>query len=796
MKQTFISFITAILFVLFAGTTTIAQQSIGISGVVRDSIAALAGATVELSNANTRSQAVSDSAGHFRFTGIGSGNYNLQVKMIGYKAFVKQDLLISSGHDSIMVLLEADPAMLDQVVVKSQARYIEMKSGTTVINLSQSPLAATDNLYDAIKRAPGVTTLQDLQYMGKTVTVTIDGRPLRLSGSELETYLSSLPASQAEKIELISRPSARYEAGSNAIINIKLAKNKNYGTNGRLRAGMGIAHYARLNAGASVNYRNARINLYGSYDVNSSQTRSFNTADRILTGKQTLHDAQQWKDRPVSHQFTAGLDYSFRNKSSAGLLVKGLVSDKNRTGYFNTSRYLNGESADSSAIQQQATHISLVLPSVTLFYNMKLGKTGQLALSADQLWYKKTGGYNYHTAYLNAAGQQLSPAAGLRSQWPGEKSIRTFSADYQWKSGQLSWETGIRGILSHSNNKATWYVEENGDWKTDDQRSNNFIYDENIGAVYLTARRAWKKIELSAGLRYEQTQATGYSIQLDQKDKRNYGSLFPQADLSYAITDDQQFSVSYSRKIERFGFDLVNPFRIYQGAYAYSQGNPQLRPSFSNNIEAGWSKGNQWMASVSYSRFTQVLAEVYRLDRSSIMVSSYENVAAATQWMANLSHVRFFMQRKLQSVFSLGGLYAAYHAPAGSNLNKSIAAAFISSNNVYKISPSWKMELNGSYYSPLQFGVYRFKEQFEMNAGVSHTLLKKNGTLSFSISDIFNTNKRRYTLHSYDVYALYRNNPETRVFKLSFSWAFGNKQVKAAKNRRAAIDDMKQRIDQ
>lgn len=795
MKQTFIALIAAMLFVHFTGTAANAQQSFTISGIVRDSINVLAGATVELSNAATHKQVVCDSAGHFSFGGIGAGNYRLQVKMVGYKLFIQENLLPATAG-FVTVILETDPAMLGQVVVQSQARYIEMKSGTTVVNLSQSPLAATDNLYDAVKRAPGVTSLQSLQYMGKTVTVAIDGRPLRLSGAELEAYLSAMPASQAEKIELISHPSARYEAGSNAIINIKMARNKNYGTNGRLRAGMGVAHYARLNAGASLNYRNARLNLYGSYDINSSKTRSYNTAHRKLSGNETLQESQHWKDRPVSQQFTAGLDYTVNSKSNAGLLIKGLFSDKKRTGNITSSRYFQEISADSSAWQQQAIQTSLTLPSITVFYNTKLGKTGQLALSADQLWYKKGGGYDYRTAYLNVQGELLSPAAGQRSEWPGEKSISTFSADYQWTAGKINWESGLRGILSHSNNKANWYVQENGGWKTDVQRTNNFIYDENIGAAYLTARLAWKKIELSAGLRYEQTWATGYSVQLHQKDRRNYGSLFPQADMSYAITDDQQLSFSYSRKIERFGFDLVNPFRIYQGAYAYSQGNPRLRPGFSNNFEAGWSKGNQWMASVSYSRFTQVLAEVYRLEPGSIMVSSYENVAAATQWMGNLSHIRFFMQQKLQSIFSLGGLYAAYHAPAGSNLNKSIAAAFLSSNNVYKISSSWKMELNGSYYSPLQFGVYRFREQFEMNAGISHTLLKKNGTISFSVSDIFNTNKRRYTLHSYDVYASYRNNPETRVFKLSFSWAFGNKQVKAAKNRKAAIDEMKQRIDQ
>jgi len=796
MKQSFITLITTILFALLTGAVAKAQQSFDLTGIVRDSMTTLGGATVELSNTTTRFQAVSDSTGLFRLAGIGAGSYRLQVKMIGYKLYVQQNLLLPSTAGSVTVVLETDPAMLGQVLVKSQPRYIEMKSGTTVINLSQSPLAATDNLYDAVKRAPGVTSLQGLQYMGKTVMVTIDGRPLRLSGTELETYLSSLPASQAEKIELISRPSARYEAGSNAVINIKMAKNKNFGTNGRLRAGLGMARYARLNAGASVNYRNARLNLYGSYDINSSETRSHNTSSRILPGREMLQETQQWNDRPVSHQFTTGLDYTLNSKSSIGLLVKGLFSDKNRTGHINSFRSVNGASADSSAWQQQATQTGLTLPSVTVFYNTRIAKTGQLSLSADQLWYKKTGGYHYQTSYLDAYGEPLSPAAGMRSQWPGEKSISTFSADYQWASGNLKWETGLRGILSHSNNKANWFVEENGNWKADAQRTNNFIYDENISAAYLTARHAWKKIELSAGLRFEQTWATGYSIQLDQKDKRNYGSLFPQASIDYTLTDDQQLSLSYSRKIERFGFDLVNPFRVYQGAYAYSQGNPQLRPSFSHNIEGSWSKDNQWMASLSYSRFTQVLAEVYRLEPGSVAVSSYENVAAATQWMANLSHVHFFMQQKLQSVLSLGGLYAAYHAPAGSNLNKTIAAVFVSNNNVYKVSPSWKMELNGSYYSPLQFGAYRFKGQFEMNAGISHTLLKKNGTLTFSVSDLFNTNKRRYTLHSYDIYATYRNNPETRVFKLSFSWAFGNKQVKAAKNRRAAIDEMKQRISQ
>jgi len=401
------------------------------------------------------------------------------------------------------------------------------------------------------------------------------------------------------------------------------------------------------------------------------------------------------------------------------------------------------------------------------------------------------------TRYYDGKEQEVRAPWLLRDHSPARNSIWSFSADYAFTAKGTKVEAGIKTVFTTTDNKAHWESRDTGKWLNDEGKSNYFIYKENINAAYLSLSRSIKKFEGQVGLRAEQTNAEGNSVTLDRIDKKSYFSLFPSLDITFNASDKQQFTLSYRRKIERFGLDIVNPFIVYQSQYTYSQGNPAIQPSFSNNFEADWIFNGEWSTAVSYSHYTSVLADVFKKDATgTALISTYDNVASANEVDLTISHTKALFNGKLTLNNTAGGLYARYKAPAGSQLDKGGFAGYLMSNPVWAMGKSWKAEMSLSVNSSMKLGAYSYKPLFNMDLGVSKNILDNKGTLSFNITDILNSYKARYTIGSFDTRSITRSEPETRFVKLAFTYRFGNKNVKAAPSRPSGIEDVQRRMGQ
>lgn len=676
---------------------------------------------------------------------------------------------------------------LKEVTVTAMPPFIVQKTGKIVLNVAQSPLAAGSNVYDIILRAPGVTDQQGLQFRGRPVVVYVNDRPVRLSGEELQAWLSAMPAGTVEKVEVIADPSARYEAAGNTMINIILAKSKDFGTSATVTAGLGAGRYLRYNGGLSLNYRSNKLNVYGSYDRMHMKSLHYNHIRRYF-GATVITEEQRIKDGADNNTFKAGLDYYINAGSSIGVLIRGVGSNRGKDIHVNST---------SSSVDTHNSS-SLFTPAVNLYYRQKLGsKGGELTWNADYFSYARASKDDFVTRYFDEKGQPAGAPYLLRDDSPASNRVWSASADYSVAARSIQLEAGLKMIATKTDNNALWEMFRNESWENDETRSNHFIYRENIYAAYASATRSIRKIGLRLGLRMEHTAAEGRSLTIGQVNRKHYTNLFPNLNVTFNQSDKQQFSISYRRKIERFGFGIVNPFIVYQSRYAAYQGNPEIRPSFSHNFEAAWAYNNEWMASFSYSRYTDALAEVYRKNSTGdVMISTYENVAGASQLGLNLTHTKSLFNNKLVTSNTFGGLHAQYRTPDSTGLNSASYTAFLSSNNMLMLAKHWKTELNASFYSPMRFGAYHFRSQFAMSIGVSRSLFNKNGTLSLSVTDILNTNKRRYDVSSYNAQSFNRSNPETRLLKLAFTYRFGNRQVKAAKNRKTGIEEVQRRMEE
>lgn len=714
-------------------------------------------------------------------------------------ALLLQALPHLSSAQTTADTLNAKPNALSSVTVTANKPYLEQKGDKLTIQVAQSPMAAGDNIYEVIKRAPGVIEANGLQFRGKKVAVYINGTPSRLSGDELQTYLASLPAGSVEKLEMLSAPSARYEANGAAVINLILAKSKSLGTNGIITAGGGMGIHARYNGGINLNHRTARMNMYGSYDVMHTNLSSNTQASRFLQAGNAINETISSLDHTTSHTMKAGIDYTLSPRSSAGILVRGtlLSKEKNVSNQSLRHHYANTTpETDSASLLSNQNNSRLFTPAINIYYKLKTSHTATLTINGDYYQYRRTRNDNYDTRYVTGHQQEYNLPLILRNQSAPQNQISSLAADYIFTHGKTQYEAGAKAVFTSTDNNLIRETRQNGNWQNDTTRSNRFLFRENIYAAYFSGARSFGKVDIQAGLRMEHTTTTGHSVTLNQENKRHYINLFPSLSIAFAASATQQLGFTYNRKIERFSFNTVNPFTTYVGPYTREQGNPHILPTYSHNFGLTWSNGSEWMASLSYGHYKDVQVDVFRKSNTEdAMVTTADNAEGAGQWDMVISHSKKLFHNRWQSTSSFYVMHAQYYASVASGLSSAAFAGSFSSSQVYTLSSSCKAEVSASYTSPLAFGAYHIHSVFTVGAGISQQLWNKKGTLTLNITDLFNSNRSRYTTRSYQVGSIVYHKPESRIVKLTFTWRFGNQQLKAAAGRKTGIDEAKRRME-
>src|SRR5688572_12399537 len=289
MRSIFLSLLTA---------TTFFAQAQKISGIAKDENGSpLIGATISLHKASDSAVlklAVSKENGAYTFSGINEGKYKVSASNVGYKTVFSETFTITSSDVTVLELrLSKIATSLSNVTVTSTKPMVEVKADKTILNVEGTINAVGSNALELLRKSPGVSLDKDdgISLAGKNgVQVYIDGRVTPLSGTDLAIYLKTLQSSQIESIELITNPSAKYDAAGNAgIINIRLKKNKALGTNGSVNAGWNVGTYAKYNGGASLNYRNKKTNLFSNYSFNYGPSlQSININRTVLEDRKSV----------------------------------------------------------------------------------------------------------------------------------------------------------------------------------------------------------------------------------------------------------------------------------------------------------------------------------------------------------------------------------------------------------------------------------------------------------------------------------------------------------------------------
>ncbi|MDQ6812254.1 MAG: TonB-dependent receptor [Bacteroidota bacterium] len=799
----------SILFFLFVSIHTYSQKITG--QILDDTGNPLPGATVVLykkGDTAFNKTTLTGNAGVYTFNKIAKGDYLLKITNIGFSNYNSGSIVCDGKEVKTIgsIKLIKNATALKNVVVTTIKPAIEVKADKIVFNVENNITAAGLDGIDLLRRAPGVMIDEDdnISLAGKSgLQIYIDGRPSPLSGKDLTTFLRSLRSTTIEAIEIVNNPSAKYDAaGTGGIINIRLKKNKITGTNGTVNAEYQQGVFAKYNTGFSLNHRNDRINLYSNYSLNKSITLF--ALDVYRNVSDSIFDvASENISHNLGHTYKAGVDYFINNKSTIGLMADGSLSDYNSS--LNSNNYIKygpSNKTDRLLVANNRSNGKRNNFNYNLNYHYTDTSGRDLNIDANYgLFNSNNIQLQPNIFYDSTMGNVLS--SKVYSMFtPSDINIYTLKADYEKSSKKGKFGIGVKLALINSDNTFGFFNHDKQDklWY-DSTYSNHFIYKENINAAYVTYLRNYKNFLLQIGLRLENTNTTGQSIGFTNKIsgtylpndtlfKRKYTNLFPSASITLNKNPKNQFTLSYSRRINRPSYQNLNPFEYRGDEYGGFKGNPDLKPSFAHSVSITNVYHSNLITSIGYTFTTdQIVSLSDTVDR----VKSFyipRNLGKSK----NLSFIINYSYRK--KWYSLtAGVTAFYNHNTsdygrGRTVDLKVYGANVFAQNDIKLGKAWTGSLSGRYNSPALFrGIMKSSGYFVADAAIQKILLKEKGTLRINFSDVFATTNWNASSTFAGQYVFAKAYWEPRQLRISFSYRFGNTKIKQARMRRTGIED-------
>lgn len=786
------------------------SQDLQITGkVLDDSNKGLPGAVVELTHSKDSLLAkanITDIHGEFSFQDIKPGSYYIKISMLGFNPYKSPAFEYTGTHKSIpSVKLSTNTIALKEAQVTGIRPLVEVKPDKTVFNVENSINATGSTALELLQKAPGVVVDNNDNILLKGrggVLVQVDGRDMHLSGAELGDYLRSLNSTDVDLIELISNPSSKYEAkGTAGIINIRLKRNKNFGTNGSVTLGYATGAYSKYNTALSLNSRGSKLGFFSNYG-NSWGKRRMEINFYREQFPYIYNSAAVMIHSGLRHNFNTGLDYYMNKKNTLGIILSGVFSDP---GSKNSSRNkissFNSELPDSILQSDQTTEGHTRNVSANL--NHRYTNTSGVELSTD-----------LDIAYYDGFRNNLQPniytlpdyitvlsSSLYRSVTSTLINIYTLKSDYTQNLLKGKLGAGYKVSLVNTDNDYDFFEITGGNEVIDQNRSNRFAYQENVFAAYLNYQFKLNKLQVQAGLRLEHTTSEGdlknaADTVNDKNVKRDYTDLFPSGGITYAHNQTHSSSLLYSRRINRPNYQELNPFEFKLDELSTRKGNPFLNPQYSHKVELSHTYKYASTISIGYSHTKDFFAQI--TDTLGNGKSQLTPRNLATEKILNVSLASSLQPLKWYGVyFNLGINNQVYNADFGNGkrIDESVTSFNLFAQNTIKLPQNFSLEISGWYNSAgVWSGSYVTKPNGSLDIGLQKKLFKDQATLKLSYSDILNT----APWDSRNVYGgikiLVNGNWESQQFRASFTWRFGNKQVQGVKQRKSGSESELKRI--
>lgn len=796
--------IIVILISLLVSSLGLAQGKL--TGLVKDSqsetIPFANVAVLKVKDSTIVSGAATDMEGNFSIDSPDDGAYFLEFSTIGFQSVTTEAFEVNKTYfqkDFGVITLLVEENSLDEVVLIAKRPRIEVKADKMVVNVAGTVMASGTSAYEVLAKSPGVWLDQNgnFQLNGKAnVAVMVDGRPTYLSSNELKTLLEGMSSENIKNIEIISNPSAKYEAeGTAGILNINLKKNRLNGLNGSAYTGYEYNGYSFYNSGVNLNHKKGKWNSFVSLDASKdgrireqSIIRTFNQEEGIAR----LDQKGKEKRFFYAPSLRLGTDYEINDKHSVG--VTGNLTYQNGENDWNNEVVLNPAEGSTSFIDAK-NHLEdeFYNSSINMHYQGKLDTLGS-SLSADIDYVKLNKDVN--TTFTNVFTFNSSDSETERLGTDNYSEYDIFAARVDLElplanAGKL--EVGAKASQVKSRSTLEFYELTNNERIIDPDRSNRFAYDENIYAAYGSYSKKFNKTwNLQAGLRLEQTDAEGYSATLDQTIPRKYLDFFPSLFVQQNLTEDYKVSYSLSRRITRPNYEKLNPFIFYLDPYSYVEGNPDLRPQYTNSFQLTQTYKNKYNLILGAQYSKDFIIEVpFQNEETNQTAIAVRNIDRNKNFSATLiAPLRITKGWRMDN--NLVATYQYFTTQIdGEELENEQFSFIARSNHQISLPFDINWEVNGSYISPLAYGLYSVKGQWWIDTGFKKSFMQDKLDVNLAFTDVFRTQSIIATteinknLNTLDQYVF------NQAVRLSLRYNFSSGSKFESKRQEKALEELK-----
>lgn len=740
--------------------------------------------------------------GYFSIRPPKDASYLLKVQLIGFEEKMLgpinyQGKTIDLGG----IGLAESRDLLDEVKVKADKPIIQLEAGKVVFNVDANISAGSGNAQDLLRAAPGLFIDQNDNIIleGRTGTeVWVDGRPLNLQGDDLKAYLQNLQSDQIEKVEIISQPGSQYDAAGNAgIINIILKRDKSLGTQGSFSHRYNQGYYARNNGNLNLYHNRKSLRLLAAVGYGFNKSRNFmnlyRTQNNISFDSRTVNipELQNYNAR-------LGADWRINEQHSAGVSVKGDLADN------------QGQSISRTPIIPDSINdVSQILVSSSsnkddnyslfsnAYYRWKSEKSS-FGIDLDQGRFSASSFTDQPNEYLN--DEEVVLLSTNHYQMETDRTFDLYSAKADYSTTLSAWKlnAGFKWSEVRTQNDFDFFILDTNR-SQDPNRSNLFDYREAITAGYVETQRDWQNWGLQAGLRYEHTYSRGDLTTLNSSSDslvvRDYGNWFPSVSATYKKNPMSQWSVSYSRRIQRPNYQNLNPFLYQRDELSFFQGNPFLIPQISDNIRIGHLYKYATSTSLSYSYTQNFFAQI--TDTVGLQKSSLTTRNVADSRSISLSFGSPIPHNDWWNSYVSVNTFQTWYIP----LEESFQAIDLLTVSLYaqtnfKLGNNWQWQISGWWSSPgVWGGTYRTNSLGALNTSISKSFMNDKLKVFVNFNDIFFTSPWYGEMSFGGLSINGTGGQDSRQVQFGLTYRFGNDKVKALKENEGGLKDESQRVN-
>jgi len=796
--------------------TGLAQQKPGALTIAVNDVhnTGIAGASIRICKASDSvmvKAGTTDANGKITLSNLNSGLYFFKVSAVGHREYKSPFINLENNAITLppIILSPTKSIGLAEVVVSAKRPLIQTEIDRTIVNVDAMISSASSNSLEVLQKTPGVSVNSngEITLNGRSgIMVLIDGRQTYMSGQSLATYLKSLPGSVLDRIELMDNPPAKYDASGNAIINLKLKKNREGGFTGSLQTGYSQGRYARNNNSLNLNYNHKKLNLFGNFSYNHEKNytaedydRNFYNVSSVLRSRVILNNNAVNKSDGINA--IMGLDYSLSENTTYGVQLNLNKTNQNGNYAYYTETYnpfvLDSTGRGSNLGKDGATNLS-----ANANYSHRFDNKGrEITVDANYLNYDMHSEQSLENLTYTPGGAALAGSEYFYNI-PSNINVYNIKTDYAHPfKGKAKFEAGLKTSFVNNDNAADYYNVVNQVKAIDNRQSNHFKYRENINAAYINAQKGWKYVGIQLGLRVENTHAAGHQLGNAEvagtSFTKDYTQLFPSLFINYKLDtlNKQSFNFSISRRINRPNYQSLNPFVFIRDQYSYTSGNPLLTPQYQYRYELKYQYRQALRLGLSYNKFTDVIFRTTAV-KDNVFITAPQNIGKGFMYILNvgssLSPYKWLystLDMQIARMGLNGEVDGAELNPRNSVIRGNLLNQFIISKRVSaELGVVFNSsDLNGQAYTK---GMYR------ANAAIQWRILNNKGSLRLNADDIF----KSWVYHNYSVDLKQANytqvtESDTRRFGLAFTYRFGKDMFKRKRKYESnGLDDEKGRI--